>query len=99
MLENKIYQGDIGLAIIADVNEDIDNATDVKLFVRKPGGEEVVWDAVVHEANGRKKYVKYVTQEGDLDKRGRYLVQPYIEIPGWKGRGETDEFRVEAHFR
>ena len=96
---NKIYQNDIGLAVVCNVHADISNALEVKLLVRKPGGEEVEWDGWVHEANGKSQYVKYLTQEGDLDKRGRYMVQPYIEIPGWKGRGETDEFRVEAPFR
>lgn len=96
---NKIYQGDTGLAIVCDLETDISEALTVKLLVRKPGGEEVEWEASVYEANGETRYIKYVTQEGDLDKRGRYMVQPYVELPGWKGRGETSEFRVEAHFR
>ncbi len=98
-MDNKIYQGDVGLAIVCNVHADISNALEVKLLVRKPGGEEVELDAYTHEANGNHHYVKYLTQEGDLNKRGRYMVQPFISIPGWTGRGETDEFRVEAPFR
>lgn len=97
--ENKIYIGDTGLAIICDMNANISGATNIVLNVRKPDGTIVIWNAEEHSIDGESNYVKYITQEDDLDQRGRYKVQPRATISGWTGRGETAEFRVEGLFR
>ena len=96
---NKIYVGDVGLAIIVDLSEDIEGATDCHLLIRKPGGTEVEWPAEVYAVNGNTQYLRYYTVAGDLNLAGRYKVQPEITLSGWTGKGETDEFRVYRAYR
>jgi hypothetical protein len=96
---NKIYIGDTGLAIVCNMRVDTTVAQDAYLQVRKPDGSEVKWPAEPHGVDGEHTYLKYVTQEGDLDMRGRYKVQPVLTLSTWTGRGETDEFRVEGRYR
>lgn len=38
--------------------------------------------------------LKYVIKEGDLDEVGYYIGNAYVELPTWRGRGETFKFRV-----
>lgn len=96
---NKIYLGDIGLAIVLDVGEDITGATGAKMIVKKPDGTIVEWDAEVHTVSDETRYVRYYTQAGDLDQKGRYRVQAYLTLSGWTGRGETATFRVYDVFK
>lgn len=89
-MPGKIYVGDVGTEILIDLQEDISMATDHILFVKKPDGSFVQWIAEVHDG----QYLKYVCQEGDLDHKGTYKIQPKISIAGWSGLGETVSFKV-----
>jgi hypothetical protein len=98
--DNKIYVGDIGLAILVDVGADISDATEATLSVRKPDGTEVSWAAEVRTVSGQTNFLRHVTVPGDLDVPGKYRVQPNLTIAGgWSGLGETDTFRVYDTFR
>lgn len=96
---NKIYIGDTGLAVICDMGVDTTYAEDAVLNVRKPDGSEVQWPAEPHAVDGESTYLIYRTQDGDLDLRGRYKVQPKLTLSTWSGYGETAEFRVEGRYR
>ena len=90
----KIYKGDIGTVLIVDVKTDISDATKLSLKVLDPDGISREWAGTLE---GTTK-IRYVVVEGDLNKVGIYKVQPYIERPGWTGRGETVEFFVNEVF-
>ena len=92
---SQFYLGDIGTEIIVDVCSDISTATLVSLKVMKPDGTEHTWVGTVYQT----QYIRYITQVGDFDQVGEYRVQPYIEMPGWEGRGDTATFKVSATFQ
>jgi len=101
---NKIYVGDVGLAIVlmlAKPGESIDitGATDTKMLVKKPDGTVVEWDADILTVAGETKYLRHFTVAGDLDQKGRYRIQAYLSISGWTGRGETATFKVYDAFK
>ena len=89
-----VYVGDIGTEIILDCGTDISSATVRKINARKPDGTTLQWLA---DADGTTS-IKYVTVDGDLSAAGLWLLQAYIEMPGWKGRGETARMPVADSF-
>ncbi len=92
---NKVFVGDVGTIIYVNVREDISAASIMQLKVFKPvSGREVIWDGVLE---GTTK-IKYIVQEGDFNEAGEYKVQAYVELPAWRGRGETATFRVYDKF-
>jgi hypothetical protein len=97
---NKIYVGDVGLAVICNIGVQTTYAENIELKVRKPDGTEVIWGpGEPHEVDGVPNYVRYITKEGDLDQRGRYKIQPKLKLSGWEGYGETDDIRVDGRYR
>ncbi len=80
----KIFAGDTGTEIILDCGTDISTGTLLRIEAKKPSGVKVNWAAVL---DGTTR-IRYVVQSGDLDTAGRWSLQAYIEMPGWKGRGE-----------
>ena len=89
------YVGDVGTEIIVDVCSDISTATLATLKVMKPDGTLATWVGSVYNT----QYVRYITVAGDFDQIGEYRVQPYIEMPGFAGRGDTARFKVSATFQ
>jgi hypothetical protein len=101
---NKVYIGDVGLAIILNLapdGEDLDitGAQNTKMFVKRPDGTTTEWAAEVHTISGETKYLRYFTQAGDLSQKGRWRVQAGLTLSGWTGRGETGIFRVYDIFK
>ena len=92
-----IYVGDIGVEIIyycvdEDGNgEDISAATVLRLKYRKPDKTTGYWTAVLEGTQGLKFTTTLAT---DLSKAGRYQIQPYLELPGFKGHAETRQIQV-----
>jgi len=94
-MANKIYVGDIGLEIIIDMQEDINDATTYEMLVLKDG-EQVTWDAAIYED----RYLRYVTEEDDLDSSGVYHIQGNFVFPtGWTGLSETVNFTVHPKWK
>ena len=85
-----VFVGDIGTEIILDCGTDISTATVRTINARKPDGTAVQWTAVASGATA----IKYVVLVNDLSVAGVWLLQAYIEMPGWKGRGETASLQV-----
>ena len=93
-VDGKYYVGDIGTEIIVDTCSDITSATVSNLKVEKPDGTLHTWTGTVYETT----HIRYVVVDGDFDQVGLYLVQAYVEMPGWSGLGNTAEFKVTAVF-
>jgi len=61
---------------------------------RPSNGTMVEWLAALTD----KKYLKYICQDGDLDQKGTYKIQPKLTVNNWSGLGETVCFHVNAEW-
>jgi hypothetical protein len=84
-------KGDIGTIIAFDVAEDISTATLLKLKYKKPDNSTGFWIADPYGLTG----MGYITLADDLDVAGRWKVQAYVEMPGWKGHSSAMTFDVD----
>lgn len=89
---NSMFVGDTGTELVLNCGVDISSATVRKVRARKPGGQTLEWTAGQHSATE----IVYTLQAGDLNVSGLWKFQAYIEMPGWKGRGEWAEVMVQA---
>jgi len=92
----KPYVGDVGTIIIIDTGIDISSASVIKINVMDPKRERWEWTAMVDPTNN--KFIRYIVKEGDFKHSGFYFLQPYIELPSWKGSGETCRIRINKEF-
>jgi len=92
--DGKYYVGDIGTEIIVDTCSDLTAATKTELIVEKPDGTIENWDGTVFELTK----IRHVVVAGDFDQSGEYTLQAYVEMPGWKGKGNATNFRVSSAF-
>lgn len=82
-----IYKGDIGAKIIVTVTENISLATVKTIKYKKPDGTVGSWTAVAESGNLAISYT--TTAITDLDQAGTWILQAYIEMPGWSGHGDV----------
>lgn len=90
----KTYVGDVGTALELETGVSLAGATALAVSARKPDGTEVTWTA---SASGT--IVRYVTQAGDLDVAGQWLLQAVVTNPSGTWRGETAKLKVYPKFR
>lgn len=98
-MSNKIYVGDIGLALIADCGVAVTGASNIAFEVTKPDGSIVEWDAEVTSVGALPNYLVHYTELGDLDQAGTYKMQPKFRLFSWVGKGETAKFKVYDGFK
>jgi hypothetical protein len=92
-MSNVISQDALGTVITLECGVDLSEALSVAIRVFKPGAiEAVTWPGT---ASGTT--VSHTVIAGDLDVTGTYIIQAYVELPGWSGTGETTTLLVEAH--
>jgi hypothetical protein len=87
---NTIYVGDEGTELLLDCGVNISTATLVRVHAKGPKGNKKQWTAAVNGTT----HVKRVVALGDFDVPGTWHVQAYVEMPGWKGRGEWAQVKV-----
>jgi len=80
-----IYKGTVGLKLSFESTNSLAGASVVRIYARKPSGTTLAWNGTVE----LDRYITYVTQDGDLDEAGEWVMQPYVESGGWKGRGQA----------
>lgn len=85
-----VFVGDVGTQIVLDCGVDISTSTVRKIEAKKPSGVKVLWTATL---DGTQR-ISYTLQAGDLDAAGGWVLQAYIEMPGWSGRGEMARLDV-----
>ncbi len=90
----KTYQEDVGTIIELDCGVNIASATAFQIRAKKPSGAEVSWTAALY---GTTK-VRYTLPVGVLDEVGTWLLQAYVELPTWRGLGESAKLKVYAKF-
>ena len=86
-----IYRNDIGTELILDCGVTISTATVMKVRAKSPSGGIKTFDATLNNSTS----IKYVLVDGDFNVAGNWQVQAYIEMPGWKGRGEWANIEVK----
>jgi hypothetical protein len=87
----KVFVGDVGTMIVLDCGINLSSATVLKIRAKVPGGAGFrEWTGTL---NGTQS-VSYQVQEGDLNVGGTWLLQAYVEMPDWKGRGEWATMEV-----
>ncbi len=92
-MEDKIYQGDVGLEINVNCQEDLSSATSPKILIKKPDGNIIEKDASISGTS-----LIYITIANDLDLTGLYRIQPKLSIGSWSGSGVTTRFFVQPPF-
>ena len=97
-MQDSIYQGDVGLEILVDCQEDIAGAVAPALAVRTPSGAVRLWPATVAVIGQTASHLRYITGPGDLGEAGTYRVQASLELGDWSGSGRTAQFVVRPRF-
>lgn len=90
------YVGDEGTVIEVDMEEDLTGFTKLELRVKKVlTGEIVTWDCDVKVGGGDNDNIMiYTIVTDDFNTSGKFICQPYGEMTGWKGHGDSFEFTV-----
>ena len=84
----KVFEGDIGTKITLDVGIDVSGATVKKMKYVKPDGTSGEWTAGQIEIINTTKFRFTTVATTDLDVTGKWQVNTYAEVAGWKGHGE-----------
>jgi hypothetical protein len=84
-MADRIYVGEVGTIIDVDMGVDISLASAYELRVRKPDGTEVIWAPAILSGG---QTLEYITETGDLDIAGDWIIQPWLEIGTWIGYGD-----------
>lgn len=79
----QIFVGDIGTVLLLDCGVNITSATSVKVIAKSPQGLKKEFIGTVDGTNN----VKYTTSSADFDVAGNWLLQSYVQMPDWTGRG------------
>ena len=87
-----IQVGDIGAIIRYTTTTDISAATVHKIKYRKPGGTLGEWAGATIFGLYSVQFI--TTLITDLDIKGVWQLQAYIEMPGWKGHSEIKELKI-----
>lgn len=88
---NTAFIGDTGTEITLDCGVDISSATVMKILAKPPRGAVKQWSAQLEGS----RTIKYVLQPNDLHVPGVWVLQAYVEMPGWQGRGLPVELKVK----
>ena len=91
---SKTYVGDIGTIIRIDMGAAITGAAGLTIAVKKPDATTTSWTPSIYGTN----YLEYTLIAADIAQAGIYYLQPYLELGGFLGKGETVNFTVYAAF-
>lgn len=69
-----VHLGAVGERITLETEQDLTEATKMEIQVIKPDGTSATWTAIAEDTS-----LLYVSQAGDLDVAGRYLLISYVE--------------------
>lgn len=83
--------GDLHTTIVVDLGTDVSGAVEAIIYAKKPNGELVSWNATPGSTS-----ITYITQQGDFDIPGKWIIQPYVDLSTWRGRGAQVEMIVES---
>jgi len=90
-----VYVNAVGLSIELDTGQDLTGKT-VSIRYLKPNGTEGTWAASV--MSGQPTVVQYVTQTGDIDLSGRWVLQAQVQDTGLDILGKPANMQVAERF-
>lgn len=103
MAKETIQVGDIGTVFLFPITDggtvlDLSSATVKQIKFRKPKTATLAAETVIKTAafatNGLDGVLQYTTVLNDIDRKGTWSVQAYVEIPNWKGHSDIKIFIV-----
>jgi hypothetical protein len=89
-MPQRIYAGTVGLNINVDMKTTISAASAYSFEVKKPGGTTETWIPTIETST---KF-RYITESGDIDEIGTYVIQPHLTLGAWTGHGLPVKFSV-----
>lgn len=90
---DKIYVDDVGTVIELECGQDMTQADNPAICVRRPDGTTRTWTA---QAEGSR--LRYVTRQGDFSIPGRHRLQAAFAHGIFSGRGATVDIVVHRAF-
>jgi len=105
-MTDKVYVGDVGTVIEIDMQEDLSQFTNLQLFIRKPKKDSTeyevkILDATMKTGSSNGDILQCIIIDGStsfFDIDGIYYLQPYGEVSGWSGYGDTVQLTVYKQF-
>lgn len=94
-----LHVGDEGTIIYFNIKEngaaaDVSTATVQKVRFQKKD-KTTVDKLTTFNSDGTDGILKYTTVTGDIDQKGRWAAQVYLELPAWKGWTSKVYFQVD----
>ena len=86
------YKDTVGLTIDIETGKDVNAATGIVLHVKKPNGKWYTWTTGITVQDD--SILRYITQDGDLDQAGWYLLYPTLTLGSFTGNGNPDRFPI-----
>jgi hypothetical protein len=93
----KIYQGDIGIALVIATGLTLTGASVTTLKVKKPSGALVTWNATIDPGNATQ--LIYTTGTNDLNENGVYFIQASVTLGAQVLFGETVPLTVYGAYQ
>ena len=87
------YKDTVGLTINVETGQNVNAATSIVFKVKKPNGKWYDWTTSITVQGDT--ILRYMTQSGDLNLAGWYLLYPELTLGGWTGAGNPDRFLIE----
>lgn len=95
-MDNSIYVGDVGTDIILDCGSPLSSATVLKILFKRPDKTTGEW--VASSVPGNPNQLHYVLQTGDVAVPGVWILQAFVTMPGWSGKGKVVKLTVHPAF-
>lgn len=96
-----VHLGDVGTLLRVTITEngtavDISAATTKQIKFQKKNRETFVRDASFY-TDGSDGMITYTFQAGELDVKGVWTIQAYVELPNGKWHSTKEEFTVDPN--
>jgi hypothetical protein len=69
-------------------------ATTKEITVKRPDGTSFTRSALF-TTDGSDGLIYFLTIAGDISLAGTYYIQAYLELPGWQGNSDIQEFEAQ----
>jgi hypothetical protein len=101
-MSDTIHQNDVGTILKVCVKDtdgavvDISTATTKQIILQKPDETTLTCNCSFY-TDGTDGIIQYITQDGDLDQAGIWLLQTYIVMSGDEFRSGVISFKVRRN--
>ena len=86
------YKTSLAVKLELTLEFDLTGATSVSYLIQKPDGTTDTWTATVDTA--ATGVTSYLTEDGDLDVLGVYVIQPKVVFTGKEYYGDPVSFQI-----